>query len=239
MNEWGLLAGSMLAGFIASFHCVGMCAPLSCALTKSDSRSQNGMTLIQYHFGRMISYGLIGGIAGSVGSVFFDGIPLQPLKVVSWFFVVVYFILAWGWEVKTTPGSWGFQITRWFYPLLMKFKGRSGFSLGLITPLLPCTPLYLSTSAAFLSGNSVWGTGIMVGFVIGTLPVYGASQLFWIRMQSVFPPRRMVHLRRGLAIIAVGIMAWRLSSGEFMKPGKPCHTGGFPCFGSSGDMVKR
>jgi len=233
MNEWDLFWGSVVAGFIASFHCIGMCAPLSCALVKSESQIKNGILLTQYHFGRMISYGFLGMLAGGLGSLFFVGIPLKSLKVLGWFLIAVYFIFAWGWELKSSPGSWGFQIARWTYPWVMRFKGRSAFSLGMITPLLPCTPLYLSTSAAFLSGSWIWGMWIMIGFLLGTVPVYGTSQLFWIRLQSILSPPRRVLLRRGLAIVAVSIMSWRLYTGEFMSTEKPSHRGTFPCFSTS------
>ena len=230
MNEWGLFLGSVVAGFITSFHCVGMCAPLSCSIARADSPSKNRKIFAQYHFGRMISYGILGSIAGGLGSVFFEGIPLKPLKIVGFFFLGVYFILAWGWEFKTTPGSWGFQLSRWTYPLVLRFKNQSGFSLGLITPLLPCTPLYLSTSAAFLSGSPFWGMWIMIGFVLGTVPIYGLSQLFWIRCQSLLSPERRTLIRRVIAILAVLIMSGRLYYGEFMNAAKPCHGSSLPCF---------
>ncbi len=229
MNEWGLFWGSVLAGFITGFHCVGMCGPLSCALVKTDSITQKSYILIQYHFGRVISYGLLGMIAGALGSTFFEGIPMKPLKVLGWFFIAVYFILAWGWELKMSPGSWEFKVARWTYPWVLKFKNRSGFSLGLVTPLMPCTPLYLSSSAAFLSGNGLWGMWIMIGFVLGTVPIYGVSQHFWLQFQSRLSFSQRNIFRRGLALVAVFIMGWRMYTGEFMNAAQPCHQGGFPC----------
>lgn len=239
MNEWGVILGAMGAGLITSFHCVGMCAPLACSLMKSDSWKQNSFFLLQYHLGRLISYGLIGGLAGSLGAVFFEGVHIPSLQVVAWFFVIVYFLLAWGWELKTTPGSWGFQISQWFYPWVMKFRNRSGFSLGAITPLLPCTPLYLAVSAAFLSGNGFLGTGIMMGFVVGTFPVYAATQFFWLRIKGVGGSWRQLWFRRGLAVFALAMMIWRLSTGEFMATGTASHGTGFPCFESSSSDVVR
>jgi uncharacterized protein len=230
MNEWGLILGAVGAGLMTSFHCVGMCAPLACSLMKSDSWKQNSFFVVQYHLGRLVSYGLMGGLAGSLGAFFFEGVSIPLLQVVAWFFVIVYFLLAWGWEFKMTPGSWGFQISQWFYPWMMKFRNRSGFSLGAITPLLPCTPLYLSASAAFLSGNGLLGMAIMMGFVLGTFPLYIATQFLWFRMQMNGDRWRWMWIRRGFALLGMGMMVWRLTTGEFMSSGSASHGFGFPCF---------
>lgn len=239
MNEWGLILGGIVAGGIASFHCVGMCAPLSCSLMRSDSGQNHGLFLVHYHIGRLVSYAVIGALAGFLGATFFEGVSIRSFQVAAWFLVIVYFSIAWGWELKTRPGSLGFRISQRLYPWVMRFKNRSGFSLGMLTPLLPCTPLYLSASVAFLSGKAFLGMGIMGGFVVGTLPVYVTSQVLWIRMQLLGNPRSRLWVRRSLALFAATLLIWRLSTGEFMASGTQSHGSGFPCFqGNSGESAK-
>lgn len=125
MNESAIILGALLSGFLTSFHCVGMCGPLTCGLLKKGTERPLSSFLFQYHTGRLISYGTLGALAGSMGMVFFEGIPYQAFKVVAWFFVFVYAFIAWGWEWKPKPGSWFFKTSLWVYPWMMRFQKRS------------------------------------------------------------------------------------------------------------------
>ena len=65
-------AAAFLAGLVTSLHCVGMCGPLSCswALGKAGTPAAGHSFLINtslYHGSRLVSYGLIGMIAGLIG----------------------------------------------------------------------------------------------------------------------------------------------------------------------------
>ena len=66
----------LLIGFLVSFHCVGMCGGLvvtySAGLVAKNSDKKASLSLphIQYNLGRLISYAVIGGILGGIGSFF-------------------------------------------------------------------------------------------------------------------------------------------------------------------------
>ena len=55
-------------GLLASFHCVGMCGGLVVAYSAKNKDGHRSH--IQYNLGRFVSYSIIGGILGGVGSFF-------------------------------------------------------------------------------------------------------------------------------------------------------------------------
>ena len=82
-------AAAFLAGIVTSVHCVGMCGPLSCswAISAKDGGFMRSTAL--YHGGRLLAYGLVGALAGTIGMMplsFFQhgaGIVLPWLLVLA------------------------------------------------------------------------------------------------------------------------------------------------------------
>ena len=61
----------LLIGFLASFHCVGMCGGLVISYSaKVQTHEKNYLSHLRYNLGRFISYSIIGGILGGFGSFF-------------------------------------------------------------------------------------------------------------------------------------------------------------------------
>ena len=64
-----------LIGVLAGFHCVGMCGGLvitysASATVKSEKKTKITLPHFEYNLGRLISYTIIGGILGGIGSFF-------------------------------------------------------------------------------------------------------------------------------------------------------------------------
>ena len=82
-------AAAFLAGIVTSVHCVGMCGPLSCSWAISPKSGGFMRSTALYHGGRLVSYGLVGALAGMIGTMplsFFQhgaGIVLPWLLVVA------------------------------------------------------------------------------------------------------------------------------------------------------------
>ena len=71
-----------VVGLLSSLHCVGMCGGimLTQTLDKDNllvSKKSSFNTALKYNLGRVISYTLLGGIIGALGSVFSISMKMQ------------------------------------------------------------------------------------------------------------------------------------------------------------------
>jgi sulfite exporter TauE/SafE len=205
-------AAALIAGMATSLHCVGMCGPLACGVgTLAKSESERLAATSLYHVTRLASYGVIGAICGMMGRQ-----PLQwffgsPAVLLPWVMVGVLLALAFGLE-KKLPRPQGFS------RLMMRVRFRTralpavggAAALGLLTPLLPCGPLYLVFGAALLAGSAAKGAEFTVAFGLGTVPLLWLAQQQFGRLRMKLSPVGMVRLRRGLALATALVLAWRL-----------------------------
>ena len=82
--------------------------------------------------------------------------------------------------------------------------------MGLLTPLLPCGPLYLLFGAALLTGSAAKGAEFTLAFGLGTVPLLWLVQHQFHRMRARLTPRMMGVTRRSLALLTAALLAWRL-----------------------------
>lgn len=200
---------ALLAGLVTSLHCVGMCGPLSCsACTKSGGQGSLAAAFL-YHGSRLISYGLVGMAAGLTGRRLADALSGGATRWMAWVFILFFLAVAVGLDKRLrVPIPQGAQAWLGARTSGHGVLGRAGL-LGFFTPLLPCAPLYLVIMAAALSGSAWNGTAVMVAFAIGTIPLLLLLQSQFFRLGSVWSPRTMDYLRRGLALASVGILLLR------------------------------
>lgn len=98
----------------------------------------------------------------------------------------------------------------------MRFKfgrltpARASMTMGFLTPLLPCGPLYLLFGVALLSGSSIRGAEFALGFGIGTVPLLWLAQSQIRHLQKRLSPVVLVRIQRGLALVTAVILAFRL-----------------------------
>jgi len=206
------LAGAFLTGAVTSVHCAGMCGPLACgvgSMAKTDAESMAAGSL--YHVGRMIAYGSIGAICGAVGKEPLSWFFHSPAVLLPWALVGALLVAATRLDKKIPfPGflvKWGAR---------MRFKaGRlpvlAGAGLmGLMTPFLPCGPLYALFLALMTAGSAIRGAETAVAFSLGTVPLLWLAQRQWLKWKLRLSPIRMAHFQRGLALVAALVLAWRL-----------------------------
>ena len=82
--------------------------------------------------------------------------------------------------------------------------------MGLLTPFLPCGPLYLVFGAALLAGSATKGAEFTIAFGLGTVPLLWLAQHSFHRIRAKLTPLAMNRLRRGLAFVTAILLAWRL-----------------------------
>lgn len=175
------LAG--LAGGVT--HCAGMCAPfvLAQAGALADRhaggavlRRLSGAALLPYHFGRMLGYAALGGVAGgAAGAV---------TQVTGLRYVLAALLLAASLMMLAQASHWLPSLARLRLPvlplphlvqrrvakLLAAPTGGRGVVLGLMLSALPCGLLYAALAAAAATGSVLAGAVAMAAFVAGTMP---------------------------------------------------------------------
>lgn len=164
---------AFVIGFLGSLHCAGMCSPLAMAVTNlSKPAFINRFT---YNGGRILSYGLQGVAAASVGSLFeFTGlqdilsITLGILLIVAGFAGITSFNV----PFLTT----GIQKLTTFIKIRLSdfIKKKTKVALiatGILNGLLPCGLTYMALTYCLTIPNPVDGFIYMLIFGLGTLPV--------------------------------------------------------------------
>lgn len=182
---------ALVAGLATSVHCTVMCGPLACAMKVNP---------FEYHASRFVSYSIAGALCGAAGqtvAAFFQG---STARLVPWAFAVVLVVLGLGWEKKIPQ-------PRFIAALLL--RARLNRSLGWLTPLLPCGPLWLMLGAAAFTG--VWWSGAlhMAAFALGTIPLPLLLQTQALRVQQRISPQAARWTQQTLAFVSAGVLVWR------------------------------
>ena len=203
---------ALIAGLITSVHCVVMCGPLSCAFAPSKAVDDNPqLVLTCYHLAKLLSYALVGTLAGAFGSVVIRLVSSSWLNLLPWILVVFFLVVA-------------FRLDRffpkpiWMVGLYQKMTARfsrlrkpvAAAMIGLISPLLPCGPLYMIFGLALFSGSALKGAEFAIGFGLGTLPLLWFAQSQFMRIQLKMTSMRLLRIQRSLGLIAALVIAWRL-----------------------------
>lgn len=165
-----------LLGLLTSVHCVAMCGGINisqCVPMKNNDKSKLASLRpgILYNSGRVISYTVIGGIVGSIGSVIsFPGMAKGIIAILAGIFMVIM----------------GLNMLSLF-PSLRKFnirmpkiftrrindekKSNNPFYVGLLNGLMPCGPLQAMQLYALSTGSPLKGALSMLFFSLGTVPL--------------------------------------------------------------------
>ncbi|MDV4151990.1 sulfite exporter TauE/SafE family protein [Clostridium sp. AL.422] len=161
-----------IVGIFTSIHCVGMCGgimlsqSLSFASEKKSKFKAIAPSLL-YNLGRVISYTILGGIIGGIGSVFSLSISAKAfIQIFAGIFMIIM-----GLNIS------GFKFFRRFSikipNFLSKYKRKfnSPFIVGLLNGFMPCGPLQTMQLFALGTGSALKGALSMFIFALGTVPL--------------------------------------------------------------------
>lgn len=191
---------ALLIGLAGGVHCLGMCGGITVALQSAVPQGQSAhYYTLNYHFGRIFSYTLAGGLTGFIGSIISSqiavGISLLSLLSALLLILLACYIGNW-YRGLSALERMGAVVWRRIQPLASRFLPFSGplsaFGYGAIWGWLPCGLVYSTLSWSLASGSWANGASIMLAFGLGTLPAmlavsFGAQsvrQLFqqaWLR----------------------------------------------------------
>jgi sulfite exporter TauE/SafE/copper chaperone CopZ len=217
-------------GVITSLHCMAMCGGINlsqCISYQSGSgepgrepgKAARLKPSLLYNAGRVVSYTVLGGIVGALGSaVSFSGMAKGIVAVLSGVFMVIMGINMLGvfpWLRRLNP-----RMPRFFGDKARNAGGKYGpFYVGLLNGLMPCGPLQAMQIYALGTGNALAGAASMFFFSLGTLPLmfgFGAVSSF---LSGKFT-RRMLKASAMLVVILGVIMLNRgLSLSGISLPG--------------------
>lgn len=195
-----LAAGIISSSFFGSWHCAGMCGPVATLMSARKS-------LWSYHLGRLISYSLLGLLAGSLGQFFLtsDFIILRWISAILLALILIIsgstLILPAHWRARLSSLSWSHRIFSLIKRLQAFHIGRSGFAVGLLTALLPCGWLYTYVTAA-IATKSPWAGALTLSlFWLGGLPALSAVPMM-VRQSIQAAGLRQQRIAGGVLVVA-------------------------------------
>jgi sulfite exporter TauE/SafE len=203
---------ALVAGIITSLHCIGMCGPISCAVCVKKTGEGTMAAAFFYHAARLVSYAIAGLAAGALGRHVAAFLSTGTLKGITWVFIVLFLLVALGLDKRFPIPPLGRWTSAAAQSALRLGPLTRPAALGLLTPFIPCMPLYVVVAAAALSGSALTGGAIMGAFALGTVPLLLGLQSQYIRLGSRLTPQKMEFLRRSLAGICVAMLAFRAFS---------------------------
>lgn len=204
-------------GIAGSLHCLGMCGPLVLSSSNVDTKDTLGrfMHVSIYHFGRIMTYGILGVLFGSIGHVIAIGSFQKVFTIASGLILIIIFLLSLDLEKLLFKSdayrNVFYRTQKRISTLFSNLMQRSPLFIGVFNGLLPCGLVYLALMGSLTTGSPEVGWLFMIAFGAGTLPMmlsvhFGFAMLQFRGLRSlrrVFP---VLHLVMGLYLIYRGWM---------------------------------
>ena len=186
------LIGAFLAGVFGGVHCIAMCGGFATARAeraKGETGAGGVVTLhsarslalrqLPHNAGRILTYAILGAIAGGAGEALLavsSGFPVQRVL----YFAANLSLLALAIAIGTRLNFYGAlqmaghaifgSVLPAARPMLRANSHAARIALGMVWGLVPCALIYGVLPVALFAGGGVEGAAIMVAFGLGTLP---------------------------------------------------------------------
>ncbi len=187
-------AALFVIGLLTSVHCIGMCGGINlsqCVGVTGENKLDRLRPSSLYNLGRVISYTVVGGIVGALGSIIsFNGVLRGAVALFAGVFMIIMalnMLSLFPWLRR-----FNFRLPK-FLTSIRTGKSNSPLYVGLLNGLMPCGPLQAMQLYALSTGNPIQGAISMFLFSLGTTPLmfgFGAissflSKKFTAKMMSV------------------------------------------------------
>ncbi len=214
------MTGASLA-LVSSAHCAVMCGPV--VMASAARRDGAGS---RYFMGRLVSYTLLGALAGSTGRTLFAlGSAKWVEAALSWALALTLLVSAGRTlspRTETAPIALRKKPRVSLLSHALALSAQDPMLLGVVTALLPCGALFAALMAAAALGTPAFGALAMATFAsLSGVALLGLSRLG--RKLMLGP-----HGRRGLALgllLGSALMVYRpipMLRGETAVPN--CHS---------------
>jgi len=198
------LAGSVfVAGLLGSVHCAGMCGSFACLASGGDSTrgTRALLSTAAYNGGRLLSYAVLGAIAGSVGGGLnrvgaVAGVA-RPAAIVAGSLLIVWgvasLLATFGVRLPSVrvPPALANRIARVLRAVQDRPPAVRALTIGVCSAALPCGWLYAFVATSAAAGSALGGAIVMTAFWAGTVPMMAfvgvSAQRFLGRFRSRLP----------------------------------------------------
>ena len=202
---YGLL---FIIGLLTSVHCVAMCGginlsqcvPYKQADLVKNNKLSNLRPSFMYNTGRVISYTIVGGIVGALGSVIsLSGAGRGIVAITAGVFMVIMglnMLNIFPWLRRLNPRMPGIFAGK----IDEQKQSKRPLYVGLLNGLMPCGPLQAMQLYALSTGDPVKGALSMFLFSIGTVPLmFGLGALSTILTKKF--TNRMMTVSAALVVV--------------------------------------
>lgn len=237
MNLVELSVGLML-GLVSSLHCVQMCGPLviSFSLPMGERRRvEQIIAHLAYQGGRIVTYTILGGVAGLAGhslrilgdlAGFQNLVSLLSGGLMVIAGLVMVDLIPLDRLTRLAPESYATRLFRTLGRRISATDPGSKFVLGVMLGLMPCGLIYAALIKAISTGGVFAGALTMTAFGFGTA---GSLLLLGLFSSTVMcrPGRQRWSPRvTALSVMLVGaLLIYRGLANQLSAIGGPfCHT---------------
>lgn len=172
--SWQFLLSGLLLGLAGSVHCVGMCGPIAFALPVQLLPShKKAFGILLYNVGRIITYSLLGLMAGMLGKFLLVGKLQQWFAIVFGISILVVLTMTFVFKksLHITPLNRVYNKLQFFMAKRMQRQGLPTlFVLGMANGLLPCGMVFLALTGALTTVSYASSMLYMLLYGLGTLP---------------------------------------------------------------------
>jgi uncharacterized protein len=225
-----LVTSVFLAALIGSVHCAAMCGSFACLASGGDASRGAGVLRgsVAYNGGRLLSYALLGVLAGAAGAGLdragaVAGLT-RPAAIVAGTLLMV-------WGLATLLATLGVRVPMLEVPPALASRIARGvravqdrppavraLTIGLLTAALPCGWLYAFVATSAAAGSAWRGALVMGAFWAGTLPMMTAVGLGAQRLLGPF--RRRLPALTAVVLVVLGALT---VAGRFAVPAGHAH----------------
>lgn len=204
-----MFISALILGLLGSFHCVGMCGPIAFMLPVDRQNSFKKVIQISiYHFGRLLTYSLIGLVFGLVGkSLYIFGIQQQLSIAIGVLMILIVLI-----PYKTFNK---YNFSKPIFKFISKVKIALGkelkkktpdtfLTIGFLNGFLPCGLVYMALLGAIATGSALKGSLYMFVFGIGTIPLMTTAIYFSRFLSGVV--RKKIQKAIPVFIVIIGLL---------------------------------
>lgn len=238
------IAVAFVLGLASTLHCWGMCggilAAFSLGIPGSTPLPRRSLFIAGFNTGRILSYGLAGGVAGTAGSALlwlpWRGPLYLGLQLLAGLLLFLSALRLGGWLVSGSllerrgARLWS-RLQPYCGALLPVDRLWRALALGALWGWIPCGLVYSALAWSAATAEAARGALSMLAFGAGTLPGMIGAGLAGARLGTRFAGRGW---RRGLALLlALIAVMGPLASWHHAGHGPAQHRHGDPPRGDS------
>ena len=177
-----IFLSTFFMGMMGGPHCISMCGAPCSVISAQGSRQ-----IWQFHLGRILGYGILGGVAAySVNNLAWLSNQTMSIHPLWTFFHGIIFIWGFVMLLYAKQPQWIDHMGESIWNVMQKLSKtlRSNFLLGMLWSFMPCGLLYSALLVAALTLNILNGTISMMFFAAGTSISLIVSPIIWLKIKN-------------------------------------------------------